>query len=140
MALKYRALLLLFQQRGAGEGGGVGAGEVFGDGGAEATEVVEPVLRDGAVGGAPVHGDGLEEVVAEAVEVALVYQLGAVEGAVVVHEGIVVGLSEEVVGTGDDGYGIEGYCEAVDVYRHVCGRQLLDRTTDDAVALCGIDN
>lgn len=33
MALKYRALLLLFQQRGAGEGGGVGAGEVFGDGG-----------------------------------------------------------------------------------------------------------
>ena len=69
--------------------------------------MVEPVLRDGAVGGAPVHGDGFEEVVAGRVKEAFVYQLGAVEGAVVVHEGIVVGLSEEVVGTRDDSGGVE---------------------------------
>ena len=123
-----------------GEGGGVGAREAFGDWGVEPAEVVEPVLRDGAVWGAPVHGNGLEEVVAVAVEVALVYQFGAVEGAIVVREGVVVGLSEEAVGTGDYGNSVERLGKTVNVYRHVCGRQLLDRTTGDAVALCGVDN
>ena len=123
-----------------GEGSGVGAREAFGDWGVEPAEVVEPVLRDGAVGGAPVHRDGLEEVVAGAVEVALVYQFGAVEGAIVVREGVVVGLSEEAVGTGDYGNSVERLGKTVNVYRHVCGRQLLDRTTGDAVALCGVDN
>ena len=98
-----------------GEGSGVGAREAFGDWGVEPAEVVEPVLRDGAVGGAPVHGNGLEEVVAVAVEVALVYQFGAVEGAIVVREGVVVGLSEEAVGTGYHGGGVERYCQAIDV-------------------------
>ena len=52
------------EEPGEGEAGGVGAGEAFGDGGVEPAEVVDPVLRDGAVGGSPVHRDGLEEVVA----------------------------------------------------------------------------
>ena len=123
-----------------GEGSGVGAREAFWDGGAKTTEMVEPVDGDGAVWGAPVHGNGLEEVVAVAVEVALVYQLGAIEGAVVVHEGVVVGLSEEAVGAGDYGNSVERLGKTVNVYRHVCGRKLLDRTTGDAVALCGVDN
>ncbi len=98
-----------------GEGSGVGAREAFGDWGVEPAEVVEPVLRDGAVGGAPVHRDGLEEVVAGRVNVAFVYQLGAIEGAVVVHEGVVVGLPEEAVGTGYHGGGVERYCQAIDI-------------------------
>lgn len=114
MSLRYRALLLLFQQRGLGEAGGVGAGEAFGDGGVEALEVFNPVGGNGAVWGAPVHGDGLEEVVAEAVEVAFVYQLGAVEGAVIVCEGPVIGQAEEAVRTGND-------CRSVERCRHaVC--------------------
>lgn len=132
--------LALDEEWGAGEAGGVGAWEAFGDGGVEAIEVVYPIGWDGAVGGAPVHGDGDEEVVAEAVEVALVYQFGAVEGAVVVGEGVVVGLAEEGVGAGDDGGCVEGYGEAIYVDGHVCGEGLFYWSACYAVFLCGVDD
>ena len=86
--------LALDEEWGEGEAGGVGAGEAFGDGGVEALEVVYPIGGNGAVGGAPVHGDGLEDMVAGRIEVALVYQLGAVESIIIVSEGLVIGLAQ----------------------------------------------
>lgn len=79
--------------------------------------MVDPVLRDGAVGGSPVHRDSLEEVVAGGIKETFVYQLGAVEGAVVVHEGVVVGLPEEAVGSRYHSRGVERYRETIDVAR-----------------------
>ena len=127
------------EEPGEGEAGGVGAGEAFGDGGVEALEVVYPVGWDGAVGGAPVHGDGIEEVAAGRVEVALVYQLGAVECAVVVREGFVVGLADEAVCATYDSRGIEWYGEMVDIDGHVCCEGLFYRSASHAVFLCGVN-
>ena len=89
--------------------GGVGAGEAFGDGGVEALEVVYPVGGYGTVGGAPVHGNGLEDMVTGRIEVALVYQLRAVECIIIMREGHVIGLAEEAVGASDDGGSVERY-------------------------------
>ena len=89
--------------------GGVGAREAFGDGGAKTTEMVEPVDGDGAVWGAPVHGNGLEDMVTGRIEVALVYQLRAVECIIIMREGHVIGLAEEAVGASDDGGSVERY-------------------------------
>ena len=120
--------------------GGVGAGEAFGDGGVEALEVVYPVGWDGAVGGAPVHGYGVEEVAAEAVEVALVYQFRAVESAVVVREGVVVGLAEEAVGASDDGGSVERSRHAVSLYKRGKRAESRNWTAGNAECRCGVND
>ena len=97
------------EEWGEGETCGVGAGEAFGDGGVEALEVVYPVGGYGTVGGAPVHGNGLEDMVTGRIEVAVVYQLRAVECIIIMREGHVIGLAEEAVGASDDGGSVERY-------------------------------
>lgn len=132
--------LALDEERGEGEAGGVGAGEAFGDGGAEATEVVYPVGGYGTVGGAPVHGDGLEDMVTGRIEVALVYQLRAVECIIVVLEGHVIGLAEEAVGAGDDGGSVERSRHAVSLYKRGKRAESRNWAACNAECRCGVND
>ena len=76
------------------------------------------------------------------VEVALVDEFGVVEGAVVGHEVVVVGLSDESMGTGKHRVEVEiGVLEAVHVRQKVsvvfCAQE---RAAADAVLWCGVDD